>query len=72
MTGQQALDICKGCPLFTHNPPKTFDFGLFKVDRPEFHSCGEFLKKIPGVQCGCNLELKTIFHELFSCPQKKW
>lgn len=39
---------------------------------PDFYTCGEYLTPVDGKSCGCILSLKTLFTDIFKCPQNKW
>ena len=55
---QERLDICKACPQSQY----TFGVGL---------TCGDFVRPVSGVSCGCKLTWKTALKNQ-ECPQKKW
>ncbi len=56
--GRKRLLVCRSCPTMKITPT----FGM---------TCGELLKEIPGVQCGCVIKIKA-YLPMFDCPQKKW
>lgn len=50
--------ICRSCPTMR----LTSGVGM---------TCGELMKEVPGVQCGCVIKIKAHL-PMFGCPQKKW